>query len=109
MNRGVMFALAVVTVYIIWLIVFLLVIEPWLRRLTEQLVGITIKRELHKFTGTSNNISLLEVLDTYSWRVDQPASLSIRFGVGLLRVSFWLMAVTVPLALGIVAFFGLRH
>src|SRR5258705_13857112 len=109
MNRDLVFALALITAYMVWLIVFLLAIEPWLRHLTGQLFGVTITRDLNKFSGPSSNISLLDVFDTYRWRVDGPASLTTRFGVGLLRVSFWLLAVTLPLALAISAFFSFRY
>ena len=109
MNRDLILGMSLVTAYLVWLIVFLLAIEPWLRHLTGRLFGVTIKRELNKLSGPSSNISLLDVFDTYRWRVDGPASLTTRFGVGLLRVSFWLLAVTVPLALAISAFFSFRH
>jgi hypothetical protein len=48
-HKSVDFIIAVVTAYIVWLIVFLLVIEQWLRHLTEWLFGVTIKREFVKF------------------------------------------------------------
>jgi hypothetical protein len=44
---------AVVTAYIVWLVVFLLVIERWLRHLTEWLFGVTIKREFVRLEGPS--------------------------------------------------------
>src|SRR5437667_8434200 len=109
MNRGVIFALAVVTVYIIWLIVFLLVIEPWLRNLIGQLFGLRISRELNSFTGPSSNINLLDILDAYRWKLDRSAGLSVRFGLGLLRIGAWLIALTLPPVLGICVFFGLRR
>ena len=109
MNRELIFALALITAYMVWLIVFVLVIEPRLRQLTELLFGVTITRELYQRSGPSSNINLLDVLDTYRWQVDEPASLPTRFGVGLLRIFFWLLAVTLPLALAICAFFLLRH
>ena len=109
MNREVIFAIAAVTVYVIWLIAFFLVIEPGLRFLTGQLFGVTINRELHKFAGSSSNTSLLEMLDAYSWRVNEPTSLSIRFGVGLLRFTFWLLAVTLPIVLAFILYFWIHR
>jgi hypothetical protein len=62
------------------------------------LFGVTIIANSNKITGPSSNINLLDVFDVYRWRVDQSASLAVRFGVGLFRVGFWLLAVTIPLA-----------
>jgi hypothetical protein len=100
MNRQTVTAIAAVTGYLVWLLVFVLVIERWLRRLVGGILGVEITREVGTFSGGSSNISLLDVLDAYRWRVNGPASLSIRAGVGLLRVGFWLLAVTLPLAVG---------
>lgn len=108
MNRAVILAIALVTSYLVWLLVFLLLIEPWLRNLTGKIFGFTISRELNRLTGPSSNISLLDILDAYRWKLNGPASLSIRFGVGLLRISFWLVAVVAPLVLAIFVFLGLR-
>jgi len=109
MNQQVVIAIIVVTAYLAWLIVFLLVIESRLRRVVGRMFGVTITRELQTFTGPSSNISLLDVLDAYRWRVDGAASLSVRLGVGVLRVGFWLMAITVPLVVGLGVFLVVRH
>lgn len=109
MNRDAILAIAFLTAYVIWLVIFILVIERWLRRLTEMLFGVRITRELNKITGPSSNINLLDVFDVYRWRVDQPASLSVRFGIGVLRVGFWLIAVTVPLIVALWVLFVVRH
>jgi|ERR1041384_1167895 hypothetical protein len=109
MNHEAIYAVAFLLAYVIWLVVFVLVIERGLRRLTEMLFGVRITRELNKVTGPSSNISVLEILDVYRWRVDQPASLSVRFGVGMLRVGFWLLAVAVPLAFALYVLFVVRH
>jgi hypothetical protein len=104
MNRTVMIAVAAVTAYMVWLIVFVLVVEPRLRRVTGRLFGVSIERELHRLTGPSSNVSVFDVFDAYSWRVDGPASLSVRFGVGLLRLAFWLAAVGTPILLALVVY-----
>ena len=109
MNRQMVIAIAAVTGYLVWLLIFVLVIERWLRRVVGSLFGVEIIREVGTFSGGSNNISLLDVLDAYRWRVNGPASLSVRAGVGLLRVGFWLIAVTLPLAVGFYLVFALRH
>lgn len=101
MNHQVVIAIAVVTAYLVWLAIFILVIERWLRVLTARLFGVTITCELQTFSGPSTNISLLDIFDVYRWRVNQPASLSVRLGVGLLRLSFWFAAVMLPLVLAI--------
>jgi hypothetical protein len=109
MNRDAIYAVAFLLAYVIWLVVFVLVIERGLRRLTEMLFGVTITRELNKITGPSSNINLLDVFDVYRWRVDQQASLAVRFGVGLFRVGFWLVAVTIPLAFALYVLVVNRH
>lgn len=95
--------------YLAWLITFVLLVEPGLRRLVGWLFGVTISRELQRFSGSSSNISLFDIFDAYRWRVDQPASLALRFSVGLLRVGFWMLAVGVPLALGFGIFLVARR
>jgi len=108
LNRPVMITVAVAMGYILWVIVFFLIIESWLCRLTGSLFGVTIKREFSRYSwgGYSGNRSLLDVLAISSWTVDGPASLSLRFAVGLLRVSFTLLAATLPIALGLIFYFG---
>ena len=109
MNRDAIVAIVFLLSYVIWLVIFVLVIERWLRRFTAMMFGVTITRELNKVTGPSSNMSVLDILDVYRWRVDQPASLSVRFGVGLFRVGFWLVAVTIPLACALYVLVVSRH
>ena len=108
LNRQVMITIAVVMAYIVWMIVFFLVIERWLCRLTGLLFGVTIEREFsrYQYGGYSGNRTVLDVLTISSWTVDGPASLSLRFAVGLLRVTFTLLAATLPIALGLIFYFG---
>ena len=108
MNNQVVIAVSVVTAYLVWLIVFILVIERWLRQLTGQLFGVTITRELQTLSGPSNNISIFDVLDAYRWRVAESASLTVRFAIGLLRIGFWSLAVFTPLLIGLLVIFT-RH
>lgn len=108
LNRPLMITVAAAMAYIAWLIIFFLVIERWLCRLTGSLLGITITREFsqNQWGGYSGNRSLLDALAITSWTVVGPASLSLRFVVGLLRVTFTLLAVTLPFALGLFVYFG---
>jgi len=108
-NSQVVIAILVATAYIVWLIVFILVIERWLRQLTGRLLGVTITRELQRFSGPSSNINVLDVLDAYRWRVNETASLTVRFVIGLLRISFWGLALVVPLVIGLLLAFAGRH
>jgi hypothetical protein len=109
MNSQVIIAISVVTAYIVWLMVFILVIERWLRQLTGQLFGVTIAREVQTFSGPSSNINLLDVFDAYRWRVNESASLTVRFLIGLLRVGFWSFALLVPLVVGLLVVISRRH
>jgi hypothetical protein len=109
MNREAVYAVAFLLAYVTWLVVFVFVVERGLRRLTGMLFGVTITRELNQITGPSSNINLLDVFDVYRWRVDQQASLAVRFGVGLFRVGFWFLAVTVPLAFALYFLFASRQ
>lgn len=104
LNRQVIITIAAVMAYIVWMIVFFLVIERWLCRLTGSLVGVTIKREFSRYQA--QNFSVLDALFMSSWTVVGPASLSLRLVVGLLRVSFTLLALTLPIALGLFLYFG---
>lgn len=108
LNRPVMITVAAAMTYILWLIIFFLIIDSWLCHLTGSLFGVTIKREFNRYQsgGYSGNRSLLDVLSISSWTVAEPASLSLRFAVGLLRVTFTLLAVTLPIALGLIVYFG---
>ena len=107
MNRQAVIVIAVVTAYLIWLVIFLLIIERWLRRLVEWLFGITITREFQNVTGPSQNISLLDGLFMFSWTVVRPASVSIRLMVGALRLTFWLLAVFLPIVIGFWVYFSI--
>jgi hypothetical protein len=108
-NSQVVIVISLVTAYLVWLIVFILVIERWLRQLTGRLLGVTIARELQTFSGPSGNINFLDILDAYRWKVNESASLTIRFVIGLLRITFWGLAVCVPLLIGLVVLLGRRH
>jgi hypothetical protein len=108
-NSQVVIVISVVTAYLVWLIVFILVIERWLRELTGRLLGVTIARELQTFSGPSSNINVLDILDAYRWKVNESASLTIRFVIGLLRITFWGLAVCAPLLIGLVVLLGRRH
>jgi hypothetical protein len=109
MNQQVWIVIAVITAYLVWLIIFVLVIEGWLRRVVGLILGVTITRELGTFSGGSNNITIFDVLDAYRWKVEQPAGLSLRLGVGILRVGFWLIALILPVAVGLGIYFGLHR
>ena len=109
MNSQVVIAISVASAYIVWLIVFIVVIERWLRQLTGRLFGVTITRELQTLSGPSSNITVLDVLDAYRWRVNETASLTVRFVIGLLRISFWGLALVVPLVIGLLLVFAGRH
>jgi hypothetical protein len=105
-TRESIIAISAITFYIVWLIVFVLVIERWLRRLTEWIFGITITREINRVVGQAE---LLDALFIFGWKVAEPAGLSLRFAVGLLRITFWLLALTLPPAIGIAVYLRLSR
>ncbi|HJZ79729.1 MAG TPA: hypothetical protein VKD91_05270 [Pyrinomonadaceae bacterium] len=107
MNPQVIVIIAVVTAYLVWLIIFLLIVERWLRRLVEWLLGIRITREFQNVP--SQNVSLLDGLFLFSWKVAEPAALSVRFAVGFLRISFWLIALAWPVVMGFVVYFWISR
>jgi len=109
MNQQVVIVIVCITAYMVWLIVFVLAVEPWLRRLVGWLFGVTISRELQRFSGPSSNINVLDLFDAYRWKVDQPSSLSVRFSIGLFRVGFWALAVIVPLAIALCVWLAARR
>lgn len=98
MTRESIIAIAAITLYIIWLIVFVLVIEGKLRRLAELLFGVSIEREISRPVG---KVELIEALFLLGWKVLGPASLGVRFAVWLLSFILWLMALTIPIAVGL--------
>ena len=106
MSRPLIIGFLAVTIYIVWLIVFLLVVEPWLRRLTEFLLGVTIVRQLERPVG---KIELLDALFMFGWKVETPASLGLRFIVGCLRFTFWMMAVIIPICLALALYFWMNR
>ena len=108
MNRQTVTIIAALTAYLVWLIVVVLLIERWLRALVGSIFGVTITRELQTYTGPSRNVTVIDILDAYRWKIQQPASLSVRFAVGLLRVGFWGLAITLPLALAVSLYFAER-
>ena len=103
-----MVIIAGVTAYIVWLIVFLLVIEHWLRHLTEWLFGVTIKHEFVRLEGPSGNINLLDWLFVFGWTVVEPASLSRRFVIGFLRFACWLVALALPIIFGVLLYLWIK-
>jgi len=107
MNRQAVIAIAVVGAYLIWLLIFLLIIERWLRRLVEWLLGVTITREFQNVTGPSQNISLLDGLFIFSWTVAEPATLSVRLFVAALRLTFWLIAALLPIVIAFWVYFSI--
>ena len=100
MNRQLVIAIVAIMTYLIWLIFFLLFIEQLLRRLVASLFGVTITRQFRTVVGPSRNISLLEWLFPFSWTVAESATLSVRFAVAFLRLSFWLIALGLPIVIG---------
>jgi hypothetical protein len=103
-TRQLILIMAVITAYIVWLILFLLVVERWLRHLTEGIFGVTIRRDFARLEGPSRNVNLLDGLFMFSWTVAQPASLSRRFTIGLLRFAFWLAALMLPIVFAVLLY-----
>lgn len=101
MTRDTIIGITAVTLYIVWLIVFLLIVERWLRWLTEWVFGITIVRQFDRPVG---KVKLLDVFFVFGWKVDGPAGFGLRLAVGLLRFVFWMMAVTIPFLMGVAAY-----
>ena len=108
MNRQTVTIIVVSVAYLVWLIVFVLLIERWLRALVGGIFGVTITRELQNYSGPSRNVTVIDILDAYRWKVQEPAGLPLRLAVGFLRVSFWALAIVVPLAAGLVIYARFR-
>ena len=108
MNQKTVTIIAVITAYLVWLILFVLLIERQLRAIVGSIFGVTITREIQAYTGPSRNVTVVDILDAYRWKVQEPAGLSVRFAIGLLRVVFWALAITLPLAAAILIYTRLR-
>lgn len=105
MTRESIIAIAAITVYIVWLVVFVLVVERWLRRLVEVVLGVTIEREISRPVG---KVELIDALFLFGWRVAEPVGLGLRFTVGCVRITFWLLALIVPVVIGVIAYVYFR-
>jgi hypothetical protein len=101
-NTGLVIVLAAITLYLVWLIVFLLVIERWLRRLVQWVFGVTIERQFERPVG---KVELLDALFLVTWRVAPPTGLGLRFLIGILCFVFWMTAILVPIVVGLVVYF----
>jgi len=104
-TRESIIAIAAITVYIVWLVVFVLVVERWLRRLVEVVLGVTIEREISRPVG---KVELIDALFLFGWRVAEPVGLGLRFTVGCVRITFWLLALIVPVVIGVIAYVYFR-
>jgi len=101
-NTGLAIVLTAITLYLVWLIVFLLVIERHLRRLVQWFFGVTIERQFERPVG---KVELLDALFLVTWRVAPPAGLGLRFLIGTLCFVFWMTAIFVPIVIGLVVYF----
>jgi hypothetical protein len=106
MDTGTVIVLTTVTLYLVWLITFLLVVERWLRRLVEWVFDVTIERNFDRPVG---KVELVDALFVFSWKVAQPANLVTRFTIGLLRFLFWMAAVIMPVLVGIAIYLAVSR
>jgi hypothetical protein len=106
LSSNAMIVIAVV-VYVIWLAIYVLLIDRLLRFSVSRLFGVTITR---KWAGyPSSQVSLLDIFAMFSWQVVEPSSWILRFAIGFIRVTFWAIALISPLVLAFASLDWLKH
>jgi len=105
MDPGLIIIIVGITAYLIWLVIYLLLIDRVLRYFVGLLFGVTIESRIERPVSQPN---LLDALTMFSWRVNEPSGWPLRLTVGCIRVTFWLAAITGPIVLAFLSFVWLR-
>lgn len=105
MDPGLIIIIVAITAYLIWLVIYLLLIDRVLRYFVGLLFGVTIESRIERPVGQPN---LLDALTMFSWCVIEPSGWPLRLTVGCIRVTFWLAAMIGPIVLAFLSFVWLR-
>lgn len=105
MSTGNIIILLAVTSYLVWLVIYLLLIDRMLRYCVGRLFGVTIETRWERPVGQPN---LLDALAMFSWYVIEPSGWPLRLTVGCIRVTLWLAALIGPIVLAFLSFVWLK-
>jgi hypothetical protein len=105
MSTGNIIVMVAVTAYLVWLVIYLLLIDRVLRFCVGRLLGVTIETKWERPVGQPN---LLDALAMFSWHVIEPSGWPLRLTVGCIRVTLWLSALIGPIVLAFLSFVWLK-
>ena len=96
-----------VIAYLVWLAIYVLLIDHLLRCCVSRLFRVTIVR---KWAGyPSSQVSVLDVFAMFGWQVVEPSSWVLRFSVGFIRVTFWAVVLIAPIVVTFASLDWLKH
>ena len=105
MTVGTIIIIVAITGYLIWLVIYLLLIDRALRYCVGRCFGVTIETKFERPVGQPN---LLDGLTMFSWHVIEPSGWPLRLTVGCIRVTLWLSAIIGPIVIAFVLFAWLK-
>jgi hypothetical protein len=105
MSTSTIIFLVAITAYLIWLVIYLLLIDRGLRYCVGRAFGVTIESRFERPVGQPN---LLDALGMFSWHVIEPSGWPLRLTVGCIRFVLWLSALTGPIVLAFLLFVWLK-
>jgi hypothetical protein len=105
MATGNIIIIVAITAYLVWLAIYLLLIDRGLRYCVGHLFGVTIETRFERPVGQPN---LLDALGMFSWRVIEPSGWPLRLTVGCIRVTLWFFALIGPIVIAFLSFVWLK-
>ena len=105
MDTGTIIIILAITGYLVWLLIYLFLIDRLLRYCVGRVFGVTIESRFERPVGQPN---LLDALGMFSWHVIEPSGWPLRFTVGCIRVTFWLFALIGPIVAAFLLFVWLK-
>lgn len=105
MDIGLIIIIVAITAYLIWLLIYLLLIDRMLRYCVGRLFGFTIESKWERPVGQPE---LLDALAMFSWHVIEPSGWPLRLTVGCIRVTLWLSALIGPIVFVFLLFVWLK-
>ena len=105
MSAGTIIIIVAITAYLVWLLIYLLLIDRGLRYCVGRCFGVTIETKWERPVGQPN---LLDALAMFSWHVIEPCGWPLRLAVGFIRVTLWLAALIGPIVIAFLLFAWLK-
>jgi hypothetical protein len=105
MSAGNIIIIVAIFAYLVWLVIYLLLIDRVLRYCVGRLFGVTIESRFERPVGQPN---LLDALGMFSWQVIEPSGWPLRLTVGCIRLTLWLGALIGPIVVAFLLFVWLK-